>query len=221
MEASANARTERTELPELRVIPANEAPIADVEAVFGTKGDPAHCWCQWYKIPGKDWRSVGDEALHDRLAAQLATPGPGPGLLAYDEETPVGWCALEPRPAYIRLPSSRSIVGATAHPDFDDPGIWAVTCFVVPRAHRKRGIGRALAEAAVEFAREHGARVVEAYAIDHLARPGIPAADLFHGTVTMFLDAGFSEVARPKPDRAVMQLRFDETDAGAAVPRRG
>jgi GNAT superfamily N-acetyltransferase len=211
----ATALSDEMHTSELRIVPANEAPFDDVEAVFGTKGDPAHCWCQWYKIPGKDWRAIGDESLHDRLAAQLSASPTAPGLLAYDGETPVGWCALEPRPAYPRLLQS-TIVGATPETDLDDPTVWAVTCFVVPRAYRKRGVGKALAEAAVEFAREHGARVLEAYAIDHLARPGVPAADLFHGTVTMFLHAGFAEVARPKPDRAVMQLRFD--DAGA---RRG
>lgn len=209
MELPAAARTDAFPL---RIVRANEAPFADVEAVFGTRGDPAHCWCQWYKIPGKNWRAIGDEALRDRLAAQLATPGAGPGLLAYDGSTPVGWCAVEPRNASPRL-SQSTIAGATPDADFDDPTVWAVTCFVVPRAYRKRGVGRALTEAAVDFAREHGARVVEAYAIDHLVRPGTPAADLFHGTVTMFLGAGFAEVARPKPDRAVMQLRIDDATA--------
>ena len=193
---------------ELRVVPAQDVPFTDVEAVFGTKGDPAHCWCQWYKIPGRDWREVGDEALHDRLEAQLTEPGPGRGLLAYDGETPVGWCAVEPRADLPRLARSRIVPGGTRHPDFEEPGIWTVSCFVVPRAHRTRGVGRALAEAAVDFARANGARVVEGYAVDIEARAKIHAAELFHGTVTMFQNAGFTEVARPKPDRVVMELRL-------------
>lgn len=192
----------------IRIVPANDVPFADVEAVFGTRGDPAHCWCQWYKIPGSNWRSIGDEALRDRLEAQLAASDTGPGLLAYDGETPVGWCAVEPRPNLPRLPRSRIIVGGTAHPDFDDTSIWAVSCFVVPRAFRKRGVGGALAEAAVEYARDRGARVVEAYAIDPSAREKIPAAELFHGTVTMFRNAGFTEVARPTADRVIMETRL-------------
>ncbi len=191
---------------ELRVVPANAAPFADVEAVFGTRGDPAHCWCQWYKIPGSDWRSVGDEALRDRLASQLESSEAGPGLLAYDGDTPVGWCAVEPRPNLVRLPHSRIVAGGTPDPDFTDASIWAVTCFVVPRAQRRRGVGRMLAEAAVEYAREHGARILEAYAVDPTARSGAPAAELFPGTVTMFENAGFSEVARPKAHRVIMQL---------------
>ena len=192
----------------LRVVPAADAPMADIEAVFGTKGDPAHCWCQWYKIPGSDWRAIGDEALHDRLAAQLAAPGAGPGLLAYDGATPVGWCAIEPRANLPRLKQSRLVAGSTPNPDLDEPGIWSLSCFVVPRAYRRRGVGKALTEAAVEFARASGARIVEGYAIDHHVREKTPAAELFHGTVSMFENAGFEEVARPKDDRAIMQLRL-------------
>lgn len=193
----------------LRIVPARDAPFADVEAVFGTKGDPAHCWCQWYKIPGSNWRSVGDEALHDRLEAQLAASDSGPGLLAYDGDTPVGWCAVEPRPNLVRIPRSRIIAGGTQHPDFDDPSIWAVTCFVIPREHRRKGVARALAEAAVSYAHEHGARIIEGYAVDVATRPGAPAADLFHGTFSMFLNAGFVEVARPKADRVIVERRLD------------
>ena len=45
----------------------------------------------------------------------------GPGLLAYDGDTPVGWCAVEPRPNLVRLPHSRIVAGGTPDPDFDDP----------------------------------------------------------------------------------------------------
>ena len=192
----------------LRVVPAGRAPFADVEAVFGTRGDPAHCWCQWYKIPGSEFRALDDDALRDLLAAQLATADAGPGLLAYDGETPVGWCAVEPRPNLERLSHSRIVAGGTQHPDFEDPGVWAVTCFVIPRAHRRKGVARALTEAAVDYAREHDARVIEGYAVDTTARQKVNAAELFHGTATMFQKAGFTEVGRPKADRVIMQLVF-------------
>ncbi|WP_136707264.1 GNAT family N-acetyltransferase [Agromyces sp. H66] len=202
------AVTDETHPTDLRILPANEVPFADVAAVFGTKGDPAHCWCQWFKIPGRDWRSVGDDGLRDRLEAQLAASDSGPGLLAYDGETPAGWCAVEPRPGLVRLARSRIVAGGTAHPDFTDRDIWAVTCFVVPRAHRKRGIGTALAEAAVTYARERGARIIEGYAVDASPHEKHAAADLFHGTVSMFEAAGFTEVARPTRDRVVMERRL-------------
>ena len=77
-----------------------------------------------------------------------------------------------------------------------------------PAGVSQGGVGRALAEAAVEYARARGCPPLEAYAVDPSARSGAPAADLFPGTVTMFEKAGFSEVARPKADRAIMQRRL-------------
>jgi len=188
----------------LRVVSASEVPFADVEAVFGTRGDPATCWCQWYKLRGAAWESASRDELRERLHEQLTAPGTGPGLIAYDGETPVGWCAVEPRSGLDRLRHS-PVAAASPDADFDDPSIWAVTCFVVPRAFRRRGVARALAAAAVATAREHGATVLEAYAVDPTARAKPPAADLFPGTVSMFEAAGFTEVARPKPHRVVMR----------------
>lgn len=199
-------RSPRT-VAELRVVPAREVPFADVEAVFGTRGDPATCWCQWYKLRGAEFRAADPGELRALLAAQLAELDPGPGLLAYDGETPVGWCAVEPRPALVRLPRS-PVASATPDDDFTDPGVWSVSCFVIPRAHRRRGVATALAAAAVGVAREHGARLLEAYAVDPTARTRPPAAELFPGTVSMFIAAGFVEVARPRPHRVVMQRRF-------------
>jgi GNAT superfamily N-acetyltransferase len=192
----------------LRVVSAREAPFADVEAVFGTRGDPATCWCQWYKLRGAEFRAAAPAELRDRLAAQLAGPDPGPGLIAYDGATPVGWCAVEPRPALVRLPHS-PVASATPDRDFADAGVWSVSCFVIPRAFRRRGVATALASAAVDVAHDHGARILEAYAVDPSARAKPPAAELFPGTVSMFAAAGFVEVARPKPHRVVMQHRFE------------
>ena len=109
-----------------------------------------------------------------------------------------------------RAEESRLVADHTPNPDLDEPDIWSISCFVVPRAYRRRGVGRALAEAAVEFARANGGRIVEGYAVDPTKHEKIPAADLFHGTVSMFGDAGFTEVARPNADRAIMQLRLRE-----------
>jgi GNAT superfamily N-acetyltransferase len=197
-----------TNAPSLRVVPAREAPFADVASVFGTRGDPAGCWCQWYKLRRTEFDAASRGELRDRLEAQLAAPGPGPGLVAYEGETPVGWCAVEPRPALERLPFSR-VGSASPDDDFGDADVWSVSCFVIPREFRRRGVARSLAEAAVDHARRHGARVLEAYAVDPTAREKIPAADLFPGTVSMYLAAGFTEVARPTPHRVVMQRRLD------------
>jgi len=35
---------------ELTIVPANEASWEDLQAVFGTRGDPSRCRCQRYKM---------------------------------------------------------------------------------------------------------------------------------------------------------------------------
>jgi hypothetical protein len=38
----------------LAVVPANEASWPDLQAIFGTTGDPGHCFCQWFKVSHRD-----------------------------------------------------------------------------------------------------------------------------------------------------------------------
>ena len=33
------------------IVPANEASWDDLQTVFGNRGEPATCQCQWFKIP--------------------------------------------------------------------------------------------------------------------------------------------------------------------------
>jgi GNAT superfamily N-acetyltransferase len=113
-------------------------------------------------------------------------------VIAYDGEAPVGWAAVEPRPAYRRIV------------DGDDAGTWAVTCFVVRVGHRRRGVARALLEGAVDQARAAGALVVEAFPT--VASGETSSADLYHGPLSVFEAAGFEVVERPSDRRAVVRL---------------
>lgn len=83
-----------------------------------------------------------------------------------------------------------------------------VTCFAVDRHYRRSGVGLALLQAAVEFAREHGATVVEGHPVDVVALKAARVAPsaLYTGTKAMFAAAGFAEVARTYPSRPVMRL---------------
>jgi GNAT superfamily N-acetyltransferase len=80
-----------------------------------------------------------------------------------------------------------------------------VTCFVVRREHRGKGLNAHLLAAAVDFAREHGARMIEGYPYDTSAAKK-STNQLFRGVLSVFEAAGFREVARPKPDRAIVAL---------------
>jgi GNAT superfamily N-acetyltransferase len=80
-----------------------------------------------------------------------------------------------------------------------------VTCFVIRAGFRKRGVSRALARAAVDFARERGARAIEGYP---MVTKKVILEELHVGTEGVCADAGFTEVSRPTPRRAVMRVDF-------------
>ena len=191
------------------VVPANEAPWKDLQAVFGPRGEAHRCQCQWFKVPSSQWKGIPVEELAARLQEQTGCGNPDAptsGLVAYLGGEPVGWCAVEPRSNYPRIGRGK-VVQASTEPT-DDPTVWAVTCFVVRVGFRKRGIATALLAAAAEHARAHGARVLEGYPVDPAARDKVSSAELYYGVVSQFVANGFTEVARPTPSRALMRLEF-------------
>ena len=192
---------------DLRIVPASETPWGDVVQVFGTRGDPARCWCQYFKISNREWNTAGREKLKALLREQVAEASPGPGLIAYADGEPAGWCAIEPRPRYPRILTSKIATSGRQEPD-DSESVWAITCVVVKVGFRRRGISAALVSAAVEEARRGGAQVIEGYPVDVSGSAKASSAELYHGTISMFGDAGFEVVARPTPRRAVMRLEL-------------
>jgi len=195
---------------DLTIVPANETSWEDLQAVFGTRGEPARCWCQRYKMsPGESWRSVGAARLASRLREQSrcghAGAGATSGLVAYHEGEPVGWCAVEPRTAYPRLLLKNRVPWEGRAEDKSDESIWAVTCFVTRTGFRRRGVASALARAAVDFARRGGARALEGYP---MTTKEALLGELHVGTVGMFAAAGFVEVSRPTIRRVVMRVDF-------------
>jgi GNAT superfamily N-acetyltransferase len=205
------AQTTRTTDGAISVVPANNASWDDLQAVLGTRGDPARCQCQHYKIRDMEWRSVPVDERAERLREQTNCGHPGArttsGLVAYLDGEPVGWCAVEPRTAFLRLLATRvPWTGRTE--DKTDDGVWAVTCFVTRAGFRHRGVSRALARAAVDFARERGARAVEGYPMVTQAEQVITWGELHVGSRSIFAAAGFTEVSAPTLRRVVMRIDF-------------
>lgn len=205
--------TDTATAPEVTIVPANETSREDLQAVLGTRGDPSRCQCQRYKMqPGESWASVGAEELSFRFRKQTDCGHPDSratsGLVAYLDRKPVGWCAVEPRTAYPRLLLKTRVPWEGRAEDKTDDGIWAVTCFVTRAGFRRRGISRALARAAVDFARQRGARALEGYPM--ITHPGqeIMWGELHVGSRSIFEEAGFREVSHPTLRRVVMRIEF-------------
>jgi GNAT superfamily N-acetyltransferase len=201
---------------QLTVVPANRASWADLQAIFGTADYPGLCYCQRFKTLHCHWSTLSDRERRERLRRQTNCGHPGAdrttGLVAYLHEEPVGWVAVEPRTAYPRLIRMRS-AWTGRHEDKGEGDVWAVTCFVTRKGYRKRGITYALARATIDFARDNGARALEAYSM--ITTPGqeITWGELHVGSRQVFTDAGFTEVHRPSVRRAVMRIDFEGVTA--------
>lgn len=179
----------------LTFAPATQDRWDDIETLFGPRGACAGCWCMWWRLSRADFKANAGER-NKRAFRKLVASGAVPGVLAYDGDAPVGWCAVEPKEAYASLARSRT-------KSVDDKPCWSVTCFFVARTHRQQGLSLPLLEAAVAQAKARGATLVEGYPIDTDKR----AMDFssFMGTAQVFARAGFAEAARPSPTRPIMR----------------
>jgi GNAT superfamily N-acetyltransferase len=187
----------------IRIVPSDEVPWEDVEAIFDGS-EPGKCHCQRYKVKGWMWR---DSTHDERVAAHEEQSARGSGLVAYVDDQPAGWVAVEPRCDYAKL-LDMPIPWKGRSEDKDDDGVWAVTCFVVRKGFRKQGLTYELAAATVEHARKNGARAVEAYPM--VAAPGqnVTWGEMHVGARQVFEEAGFAQVTHPTKRRFVMRVDF-------------
>jgi hypothetical protein len=118
----------------LAVVPANEASWDDLAAIFGTIDYPGRCQCQRFKVIGWIWRDSTQEERTAMLRAQTACGDPNAaatsGLVAYVDDEPAGWVAVEPQTTYPKLRTSR-VPWSGRDEDKGDDGIWAVTSLAV------------------------------------------------------------------------------------------
>jgi GNAT superfamily N-acetyltransferase len=136
----------------------------------------------------------------------LAANDLAPGLVGYSEGRAVGWVSLSPRESYERLESSKLLAR------LDDKPVWSIVCFVVSARARGQGVARAMLDAAIEYARAHGAATLEAYPVAG-TRGRVAAASAYQGTQSMFEKAGFTVVAtrqwnKSTPVRPIMRLEL-------------
>ena len=201
-----------TPAAEYSIVPANQASYEDLFAIFGVRGYTATCQCQRFKVGPYPWRlgtsRPASNACAPRPTATSRARRSTSGLVAYLDGEPVGWCAVEPRTAYPAMPPAR-VAWKERGEDKSDPTVWAVVCFATRAGYRRRGVSRALAAATVPFARERGARALEAYPM--ITEPGqeITWGETHVGTRSIFEAAGFQEVARATLRRVVMRIEFD------------
>ncbi|SFS02355.1 Acetyltransferase (GNAT) family protein [Microbacterium sp. cf046] len=191
-------------MAEIVIAPATADRFDDAEHALSGGGDGHSCQCQWWTITNAEFQQASLDERRELLRTEIEDDAPPPALIAYVDGEAAGWVRVGRRAEQLRIARTREIAANTPIA-LDDPGVWAVTCFVVRREHRGQGLNAKLLAAAIDYARDHGARTIEAYPLDPSAAKK-PTNQLFRGVLSVFEAAGFTEVARPKPDRAIVAL---------------
>jgi GNAT superfamily N-acetyltransferase len=197
--------------PSVKIHPLTPERWPDFTRLFGKNGACAGCWCMWWRLSAAQWRAHKGEG-NRKVLQTLVKAGASPGLLAYADGQAVGWCAVAPRKEYPRLAASRVLKPV------DDQPVWSVTCFFIARAWRRRGITRHLLEAAAEFARQQGARLLEGYPVE--PKRDQPDVFVYTGLASAFRKAGFKEMARRSPSRPIFRRELKPPRKGGLPDRQ-
>jgi GNAT superfamily N-acetyltransferase len=174
----------------------------DLEQLFGERGAYAGCWCMFWRLKRPEFSKLRRDGRKAALKG-MVEGGDIPGLLAYVDGKPAGWCSIGPRENYLALENSRSLKR------IDEQPVWSVVCFFVGKAYRKQGLMSELVCAAVTYAQTNGAKIVEAYPID-MQSPKLTGRKLsgcsgYMGVADVFLKNGFAEVGRASESQPILR----------------
>jgi GNAT superfamily N-acetyltransferase len=170
---------------------------ADLETLFGPSGADGGCWCMWFRLRRSEM-ARSTNAKNKAALKRIVGSGHPPGLIAYVDGKPAGWVSLDPRERYAMLMHGR------IWKPLDDTPVWSIVCFVVGKPYRRQGVMSRPLDAAVDYARDHGAETLEAYPVD--ATEELTGYDGFTGIASVFKRAGFREAGRMSNGRPVVRL---------------
>lgn len=175
----------------IEVVPVTPDRWPDVVDLFtrtGPRGGtpfPDGCWCQFWLLRGKEADAAWGPKGRRRLQREVRQ-GTEPGLLAYMDGIPVGWCRIGPRELFDRLEHSATLRRV------DDEPVWSVVCFYVHPDAKRQGVARTLLAGAERHAAARGIRLVEAYPVG----PKHINLDAYTGYQPMFTAAGYETVRK-------------------------
>ena len=136
----------------IEIHPASAERWDDLEKLFGPHGAFGNCWCMYWRLKRSDFSKMsGDEK---KAALKTLTTGKlAPGVLAYGDGQPIGWCSIGPRADFSPLDRSRTLKRV------DDTPVWSIVCFFIARPYRRQGVMAALLSGAVDYARQNPGRL--------------------------------------------------------------
>lgn len=182
----------------------------DFEWLFSRGNGWDFCWCIHFQrpcgLPRSQWLSSRAERglRNHREKRALAGEKRAHGILVYADDSPVGWCQYGPREELPRFDNSANY--RTLALPAVTKRLWRISCFVVDRKYRRRGVAAIALSAALDSIKRQGGGLVEAFPVrdwkdlrrsEFQRRGRVPSFGNVstHGTVSMFTKEGFKKVA--------------------------
>jgi GNAT superfamily N-acetyltransferase len=180
--------------------PVTKKHWKDFEMLFGDKGACAGCWCMYWRVKSADWEKQKGDG-NKKAMKKIIFSDTIPGIIAYHNNEPVGWCSVAPREEFSRLDNSRILKPV------DEKPVWSVVCFFIHKNYRKQGLSTALLNAAKKFVKSSGGKILEGYPLEP-KEDKMPDAFAWTGISAAFQSAGFKEVARRSETRPIMRYNL-------------
>jgi GNAT superfamily N-acetyltransferase len=161
----------------------------DLEELFGANGACGGCWCMsWRAQKGENWAAMKGKEAKKRFK-KLVSTGAAHGIIAYHDQSPVGWCSFDKREDYFKLDRAPSLKCE------DSDKVWSIPCFFIKKEYRGQGVGRLLLDHAVKALKQRGAKIAEGYPVKpYNYGKAIPAAFAWTGTIPLFTKSGFKKI---------------------------
>ena len=187
----------KKQISKLSFRPLTPERWSDFEKLFGPKGACAGCWCTYWILKRSEYNRLRIDDGTKKIFRKIVNKGIPPGILAYDGNDAIGWCAIQPRENYPVLENSRVLKPV------DDKPVWSIVCFYIQSKYRKYGLTTALIKEATSFAKSKGAKIIEGYPVE--PKKETAPVFIYTGIASAFLKAGFKEVLRRSGTRPIMR----------------
>ena len=138
------------------------------------------CYCHFYHFSGKPKQFFKRTAKENRTASkQLILSEKMKGYIAYLDEKPVGWCNVNSKDNFAKIPFKQKFQNKIA----------SLICFVIAPLYRKRGIARKLLRYACSDSQKKGYEIFEVY-----PKKGdlLTDAHSYRGPFSLYKSEGFS-----------------------------
>src|SRR5512145_1325498 len=111
----------------------------------------------YYRVKKPEFHEGKVDDGNKRAMQEIVWENRPAGILGLYDGQAIAWCAFAPREDFIRLENSR------VHKRIDNEMVWSIPCLFIDKNFRRHGVSAELLKGVVNYAREHGIKIIEAY----------------------------------------------------------